>query len=111
LATTEHEEGREPVQEKGQVKGASGQSQTTSSANAIATVKYGKEIWAYIYTLLGFALTIETGLVAVITPLKWPFNLTTLVVVASATVYLFLNNKWVLKKLVGLKTKYEDKFR
>jgi hypothetical protein len=83
----------------------------TPSASVTAKVKRGKESWAYLYTLLGFALTIETGVVALITPLKWPWNLLTFALVGWVTIYLFLDNGWFQNKLIGLKARYEEKLR
>lgn len=84
---------------------------TKSKASVTAQVKRGRESWMFLYTWLGFALTIETGVVALITPLKWPVNLLTLVVIGALTVYLFLDNGWFQNKLIGLKVKYEGKLR
>lgn len=82
-----------------------------ATASVTAEVRRGKESWAYIYTWLGFALTIETGVVALITPLKWPANLLTFAAIGAFTVYLFLDNGWFQNKLIGLKAKYEEKLR
>jgi hypothetical protein len=83
----------------------------TPSASVNLGVKRGKESWAYIYTLLGFALTIETGVVALISPLKWPWNLVTFAIAAVITGYLFLDNGWFQNKLIGLKGRQEEKLR
>lgn len=74
-------------------------------------VKRGEKSWTFLYTVLGFALTIETGVVALITPLKWPWNLLTFVVVAVTTTYLILDNGWFQNKLIGIKGRYEEKLR
>lgn len=76
-----------------------------------AKVKRGPQSWAFLYTFLGFVLTIETGVVALITPLKWPANLVTLLIIGAVTVYLFLDNGWFQNKLLGLKARYEEKER
>ena len=76
-----------------------------------AQVRRGEESWSYFYTLLGFGLTIETGVIAMIVPLRWPWNLITLALVGAITVYLFLDNGWFQNKLIGLKNHYEDKLR
>lgn len=83
----------------------------TASESVTAGVRRGKESWAYLYLFLGFALTIETGVVALITPLKWPWNLLTFAVVALITLYLFLDNGWFQNKLIGLKARFEEKLR
>ena len=81
------------------------------SASVDAKVKRGKDSWAYIYTMLGFALTIETGIMGLITPIRWPCNLILLLIVGAATVYLFLDNGWFQNKLIGFKSKFEEKGR
>jgi hypothetical protein len=81
------------------------------TASMSAKVRRGEKSWSYFYTLLGFALTIETGIVGLIEPLCWPWNLLTLAVVGSVTVYLFLYSGWFQNKLLGIKARYEDKLR
>ena len=87
------------------------QAAAQTSANVTTLVTRAEEAWAYIYTLLGFALTIEAGVVALIEPLKWPWNLLAYVVAAVVTLSLFADNGWFQKKLLGLKTKYDNKLR
>jgi hypothetical protein len=82
-----------------------------ATASASAKVKRGEKSWSYLYTLLGFALTIETGIVGLVDPLKWPWNLVSLVVVGAVTIYLFLDNGWFQNKLIGIKARYEEKLR
>lgn len=84
---------------------------STAGVTMTATVKRGPQSWAFLYTFLGFALTIETGVVGLIAPLQWPCNLLTLIVVGAITVYLFLCNGWFQNKLIGLKARYEEKER
>ncbi len=55
-----------------------------------ATVKRGPESWAFIYTTLGFALAIESAVVAMIEPLRFPWNVVVYVVVAILTFRLFI---------------------
>ena len=38
-------------------------------------IKRGSESWSYIYVTLGFALSIEASVIAMIEPLKFPWNL------------------------------------
>ena len=75
------------------------------------TVKRGPETWAYIYIMLGFALSIEGTVIAMITPLLFPWNLIVYAGVATVTFRLFINNGWLQNKLVGLKNRYEEKGR
>ena len=82
-----------------------------ATANMSAKIKRGEKSWSYLYTLLGFALTIETGIMGLIEPLKWPWNLVTLLLAGAITVYLFLDNGWFQNKLIGLKARYEEKLR
>jgi hypothetical protein len=61
--------------------------------------------------MLGFALTIETGITGLISPLKWPWNLISLLLVGAITVYLFLDNGWFQNKLIGIRIRFEEKQR
>jgi hypothetical protein len=76
-----------------------------ATANVTATVKRGPVSWAYFYTLLGFALTIETGIASMFDP---PWALIGLLVVAGVTVFLVLFNGWFQNKLLGWKARYES---
>ena len=53
-------------------------------------VARGPESWAYIYVTLGFALTIEGTVIQMITPLLFPWNILTYVVLGVATFWLFV---------------------
>ena len=75
------------------------------------TVKRGPETWAYIYTVLGFVLTIECTVIGMMTPLTFPWNVIVFVIFAVITSWAFIESKWVHNKLVGLKTRYENKAR
>jgi hypothetical protein len=46
-----------------------------------------------------------------ITPLVFPWNIVTYVILAMLTVWLFLDNGWFQNKLLGWKNKYEEKAR
>ena len=74
-------------------------------------VRRGSESWTYIYVTLGFMLTIEAGIVALITPLFWPRNLIVYSALCGLTVYLWLFNGWFQNKLIGYKAQYERKPR
>lgn len=82
-----------------------------TTASMTAQVRRGEKSWSYFYTLLGFALTIETGVTALIEPLKWPWNLLILAIVGGLTTYLILDNGWFQNKLLGIKARYEEKLR
>ncbi len=82
-----------------------------SSASVDFKVKRGAGSWGYIYTLLGFVLTIETGVMGLIVPIKWPWNFVSLLVLATLTIYLFLYNGWFQNKLIGFKIRYEEQAR
>jgi hypothetical protein len=93
------------------IKGDSAHVGMQMSESVEAKIRRGEKSWVYIYTLLGFALTIETGVMGLIKPLQWPWNLTTLIVVAAATIWLFLDCGWFQNKLIGIKVRNEDKLR
>jgi hypothetical protein len=73
-------------------------------------VKRGPVSWAYIYTTLGFALTIEAAIIGM-TPVSFPLNLAVYAGKAVVTVWLFIDNGWFQNKLIGLKIRYENKQR
>lgn len=77
----------------------------TISANVTARVKRGPVSWAYFYTLLGFALTIETGIASMF---ELPWALAGLAIAGAITIYLVLFNGWLQNKLLGWKARYED---
>lgn len=77
-------------------------------AECIAKVKRGPVAWQFIYTFLGFALTIEAGVMSLVTPLRWPWNLITYVFLAIVTFRLCLYSRWFQNKLIGWKQAYED---
>jgi len=72
--------------------------------------KRGKESWNYIYIILGFTLTIE-GVLVGYSPLYWYWNLAIAFVLLSGTTALFLLSGWFQNKLIGLKNRYESKWR
>lgn len=72
--------------------------------NVTATVQRGPVSWAYFYTLLGFALTIETGIASMF---ELPWALVVLIIVAAATIYAVLFNGWFQNRLLGWKARYE----
>jgi hypothetical protein len=77
----------------------------------VAKVKRGPESWAYIYTVLGFVLIIESTVIGMMTPLTFPWTVIVFVVIAVITGWAFIESEWVHNKLVGLKTRYENKLR
>jgi hypothetical protein len=84
---------------------------TGSEVTATASVTRGPESWAYIYTALGFVLTIESTVIGMMTPLDFPWNFIVFAALAVITVYLFIESAWVHNKLIGLKLRYENKPR
>lgn len=76
-----------------------------------AAVTRGQESWAYIYVTLGFALTIESTIIGMMTPLLFPWNIIAYAVLAAVTGWLFIDNGWVHNKLIGLKIRYENRLR
>ena len=74
-------------------------------------VKRGPDSWAYIYIALGFLLQIEGSVIQMATPLKFPVNIFVFAVVGVVTFYVFLSSGWLQNKLIGWKTRYEDRYR
>jgi hypothetical protein len=75
-----------------------------------AKVKRGSESWTYIYITLGFALSIE-GTIIGMTPLVFPWNVTVYALVAIVTGWFWIESGWFQNKLIGLKSRHEDKLR
>ena len=75
------------------------------------TVTRGNESWTYIYVMMGFALSIEGTIVAMITPLAFPWNIATFAIAGVTTVYLFTSSGWFQNRLLGFKSWYESKGR
>ena len=82
------------------------------SASISMKVTRGPESWAYIYVALGFAVSIEgTAIDMATSVLPFPVNLVVFVVVGALTFWLFLSSGWFQNKLIGLKSRYEQKGR
>lgn len=81
------------------------------SVTVDAKVRRGPESWAYIYTVLGFTVTIESTVIGMMTPLTFPWNLAVFIGVAALTAWQFIENSWLHNKLIGLKNRYENKLR
>jgi hypothetical protein len=84
---------------------------TNGKLTVDAGVVRGPQSWAYIYTVLGFLVTIESTVIGMMTPLTFPSNIVVFVVLAAISVWLFIESEWVHDKLLALKTRYESKAR
>ncbi len=82
-----------------------------SNMSVDAKVRRGPESWTFIYIALGFALTIESTIIAMITPLSFPYNVIAYAIVAVATFWLFLEHGRFQNWLIGKKSQYENKLR
>lgn len=82
-----------------------------SNVSVDAKVKRGPESWTFIYIALGFALTIESTIVAMITPVSFPFNVVAYAAIAAVTFWLFIENGSFQNWLIENKSKYENKLR
>lgn len=60
---------------------------------------------------MGFAVAIEGTAIQMITPLEFPWNVATYLVVSAATFWAFLECGWFQNKLIGWKGRYENKTR
>ncbi len=65
------------------------------SVTVDAKVKRGPESWAYIYTILGFTVTIESTVIGMMTPLIFPWNIVAFIGVAALTAWQFIENSWL----------------
>jgi hypothetical protein len=73
-----------------------------------AKVLRGKPSWDFLYIVLGFTLTIESTIVTMIDPLKFPWNVLLYVAIAGLTIRYFYTSGWLHDRLIGLKNKYES---
>jgi hypothetical protein len=71
------------------------------------TVQRSPESWGYFYLMLGLSIGLEAAIVAMITPLVFPYNLIAFIAMAAATAYLFLRNERFQNWLVVFKIKSE----
>lgn len=76
-----------------------------------AKIKRSAESWAYFYTILGFALTIEAAIIGMMTPFVFPLNIIVFLLVASLTAWWFIESEWLHNQLIAIKNHYENKFR
>ena len=84
-----------------------GKGKLTAEANVIR----GQPSWGYIYTVLGFLVTIESTVIGMMTPLIFPYNVISFLAAAALTVWPFIESEWVHNKLLSLKNRYENKPR
>jgi hypothetical protein len=75
------------------------------------TIKRGKPAWDYLYIVLGFSLTIESTIVAMMTPIIFPCNILAFLAIAFLTVWAFIESEWLHDKLFKLQNRYENKYR
>ena len=76
----------------------------------VETVR-GRLSWDYLYTTLGFAFTIESTVIGMMTPISCPWNIILFATIAAFTIWLFIESEWLHDKLLAIKTKYENKAR
>ena len=78
---------------------------------ADADVIRGRQSWDYFYVALAFALTLEGETIQMIAPLIFPWNVIAYAALGTLTFWLFLFNGWFQNKLIGLKSRYEERAR
>ena len=81
-----------------------------ASATISTTVKRGPESWSFIYITLGFMLTIEGTIIAMLN-MRLPWSLLSYAGVSAVTVWFWICNGWFQNKLIGLKNDYESRAR
>jgi hypothetical protein len=70
----------------------------------VMRVRRGPADWAYIYTVLGFAVAYESAILL-------PRNVVAFCAFAALTAWVFIESGWVHNKLLGFKIRSENKFR
>jgi hypothetical protein len=73
-------------------------------------IKRGPEDWAYFSTVLAFVVAVEGTIIGMM-PLQFPLNATLFFVFAAITAWQIIDNGRVHNKLLGLRMKYQNKFR
>jgi len=68
---------------------------TGQNVGVTTQVMRGPESWGYIYTMLGFTLTIESTVIGMMTPVVFPWNIVLFVIVAPITIWAFIESGWV----------------
>ncbi len=74
-------------------------------------VQRGRESWDYIYTTLGFTLTIEGVLVSYVPFPHWQANIFIAGSLFILTIKCFLESEWLHNELIGIKERYENEWR
>jgi hypothetical protein len=85
------------------------QAEAATAATANLTVRRGQESWNYFYILIGLAISTEGSVISMITPLIFPYNVISFIVVGVITFLLFIRNGWFHNKLLGWKNYYESR--
>jgi hypothetical protein len=63
------------------------------------TIRHSQNSWQYFYFVVGVALGIELGIVAML-PLTFAWNVIFFLVIGGATTYYLIGNGWVQRKLL-----------
>jgi hypothetical protein len=77
-----------------------------SKATGRLRVTRGQESWTYIFSALGFALTIEGNVIAMTPSIKW-YHIPMYVAVSILTIWAFIRCTWLHDRLFALKIWYE----
>ncbi len=78
---------------------------------ATAVIRRGPDSWMSIYIALGFTLSIEGTFLQMFEPLRFPYSLVVYMALMAITFWLFICNGWFQNKLIGIKSRYENKAR
>ena len=73
-------------------------------------IKRNAQSWAYLYIVLGFAVSIEGSIIGML-PFRWPTNVAIYLLSIAATAWLIIDSGWCQNKLIGIKNYYEEKER
>jgi hypothetical protein len=74
---------------------------------ASLTVQRGPESWNYIYIMLGLSLGLEAAIIAMVSPLIFPYNFGVFILIATTTIYFFVRNERFQNWLLAFKRRYE----
>jgi glucan phosphoethanolaminetransferase (alkaline phosphatase superfamily) len=82
-------------------------SYVVTGSDAKLAVQRGKDSWNYFYVMFGFALAIESNVIAMFTPIVFPWNIILFVLVFLITGWAVLFNERFQDRFLRLKEYYE----
>jgi hypothetical protein len=92
-----------------EIRSGVGTAAGTSNATATGAAKHGDAVWNYFYIILGFVISIGTTVILMM-PLGYPRNIVWFIIFTVGSVWLILFNGWFRKRMLLLKSWYENRW-